>query len=155
VGYPDPETFHRGRALLGNWLDALLAEHGVGVDRLVLGGFSQGAVMSYAVGLGRGRPRPAALIALSGFVPTVPGFELDLESPLPPIAIGHGSYDDVIGPEWGRHARELLEAHGAGVLYAESPLPHTIDPRFVMRLRPWLFEALGAPNYAGGRSSGG
>ena len=42
----------------------------------MLGGFSQGAVMTYALGLGSRRPRPAALVALSGFMPTVPGFEL-------------------------------------------------------------------------------
>ena len=27
--------------------------------------------MSYALGLGRGRPHPAGIIALSGFIPTV------------------------------------------------------------------------------------
>ena len=45
----------------------------------MLAGFSQGAVMSYALGLAAERPRPAGIIALSGFVPTVPGFELGLE----------------------------------------------------------------------------
>ena len=49
-------------------------------ERTVLGGFSQGAVMTYALGLGAGRPRPAGLIALSGFMPSVPGFELDLDA---------------------------------------------------------------------------
>jgi phospholipase/carboxylesterase len=152
LGYPDPPTFSVTLSRLAGWLDAFLAEHGIRPERLVVGGFSQGAVMSYALGLGRGRPRPAALIALSGFVPTVPGFELDLDTPLPPVAIGHGTYDDVIGVEWGRQAHELLDRHGGDVLYAESPLPHTIDPRFLMRLRPWLFEALGA--YAGRSSAG-
>ena len=39
----------------------------------MIGGFSQGAVMSYALGLGSGRPTPAGIIALSGFIPTVAG----------------------------------------------------------------------------------
>ena len=56
----------------------------------MLGGFSQGAVMSLALGLGAGRPRPAAIVALSGFIPEVEGWELDLAPPFPPIAIGHG-----------------------------------------------------------------
>ena len=43
--------------------------------------------MTYALGLGKGRPRPAALLALSGFIPTVEGWEPDLEPPFPPIAI--------------------------------------------------------------------
>ena len=50
-----------------------------------LGGFSQGAVMTYALGLGPGRPRPAALLALSGFIPDVEGCELDLAPPFPRV----------------------------------------------------------------------
>src|SRR5262249_26502247 len=95
VGYPEPATFHRVYPQATGWRDAFLAGNGVSHERLVLGGFSQGGVMSYALGLGAGRPRPAALFALSGFIPTVEGFELDLAPPLPPVAIGHGTLDPV------------------------------------------------------------
>ena len=98
--------------------------------------------MTYALGLGRGRPRPAALIALSGFIPTVDGFELELDAPLPPIAIGHGVFDPVIGVEWARRARATLEPLGARVTYREAPLPHAVDPGFLEELRPWLRQAL-------------
>ena len=138
IGYPDPSTFRPTFERASRWLDELGQETGIPPERTVLGGFSQGAVMSYALGLGRDRPRPAALIALSGFVPTVEGFELDLEPPLPPVAIGHGEFDPVIGVEWGRRARDLLEGAGADVRYRESPLPHAIDPRFVVELEQWL-----------------
>ena len=37
-----------------------------------------------------------------------------------------------------RRARELLEGAGAEVVYREYPLPHAIDPRFVVELREWL-----------------
>jgi phospholipase/carboxylesterase len=108
----------------------------------VLGGFSQGSMMSYALGLGAGRPRPAGIIALSGFFPEVEGHDLDLQRPLPPIAIGHGVYDPVIGVEWGRRAKELLERAGADVLYREYPYPHAVDPSFLAELRPWLQQAM-------------
>jgi phospholipase/carboxylesterase len=98
--------------------------------------------MSYALGLGRGRPRPAAIVALSGFIPTVERFELDLSQALPPVAIGHGTYDPVISVEFSRRARRLLEESGAAVLYRESPMAHTIDPRFVAELQPWLRSAV-------------
>jgi phospholipase/carboxylesterase len=52
VGYPDPSTFRATFDSASGWLDALLVEHGLGHDRLVLGGFSQGAVMTYSLGLG-------------------------------------------------------------------------------------------------------
>ena len=137
VGYPDPPTFFETYAALGEWLDGFDYEH------VVLGGFSQGAVMTYALGLGEGRPRPAALVALSGFMPTVPGFELALEPPLPPVAIGHGTYDDIIPVEFGRQARERLEAAGGEVRYREYPLGHGIDPAFLAELAPWLAHLTG------------
>jgi phospholipase/carboxylesterase len=136
VGYPDTATFWQSYEQATDWLDSLPYE------RIVLGGFSQGAVMSYALGLGRGRPRPAAIVALSGFIPTVERFELDLSQALPPVAIGHGTYDPVISVEFGRRARGVLEEAGAAVLYRESPMPHTIDPRFVAELQPWLRSAV-------------
>jgi phospholipase/carboxylesterase len=142
LGYPDPPTFLHSYELASGWLDGLADETGIPPERTVLGGFSQGAVMSYALGLGKGRRRPAALVAFSGFIPTVPGFELDLEGNLPPVAIGHGTYDPVIGVEWGRRAKETLDAAGAQVLYRESPMPHTIDPRYAAELASWIREAL-------------
>lgn len=142
VGYPDPETFHATYATLAAWLDALAEHSGIGPERTVLGGFSQGTVMSYALGLGPDRPRPAAIVALSGFVPTVPDWAPDLDRPLPPIAIGHGSEDPIIPVEFGRSARTALEAAGADILYREYPLPHAIDPGFLRALTPWLGDAL-------------
>jgi phospholipase/carboxylesterase len=137
VGFPDRETFLVTCEEVGSWLDGFLDEHGIAHDRTVHGGFSQGAVMAYAFALGKGRPRPAALIALSGFIPTVDGFELDL-SEIPPVAIGHGTYDPIISVEFGRRARQLLEEVGASVLYREYPLPHAIDPSYLIELRAWL-----------------
>lgn len=144
IGFPDRETFTATFALVSVWLEELAAETGIPPGRTILGGFSQGAVMSYALGLGRGRPRPAAVIALSGFVPSVDGFELDLEPPLPPVAIGHGSYDPVISVDFGRQARELLERAGAPLVYREAPLPHMVDPAFVDELVPWVAGVTGS-----------
>ena len=138
IGSPDPETFLPTYGAVSEWLDGL----GFAPERTVIGGFSQGAVMTYALSLGSGRPRPAASIALSGFMPTVPGFELDLEPPLPPVAIGHGTFDPVISVDWSRQAKETLEAAGADVLYREYPLPHAVDPGFLGELAPWIASKL-------------
>jgi phospholipase/carboxylesterase len=142
IGFPDKETFDASYELTGAWLAAFAEETGVPPEHTVLGGFSQGAVMTYALGLRRGRARPEALIALSGFIPTVDGFELDLSPPLPPTAIGHGTLDPVISVEWSRRAKETLEAAGADVLYREYPLPHTIDPAYLSELASWLARIL-------------
>jgi phospholipase/carboxylesterase len=143
VGYPDPGTFDATYATLSAWHDALAAKTGIPPERTVVGGFSQGTVMSYALGLGADRPRPAGILALSGFIPTVPGWEPDLDRPLPRIAIGHGSVDPVISVDFARQARDRLESAGADLLYREYPLPHTIDPSFLRDdLVPWLRDTL-------------
>jgi phospholipase/carboxylesterase len=131
VGYPDPQTFAAGYGALTEWLDSLP----YAPEQIRLGGFSQGCVMSLAAGLGRGRPRPAAIAGFSGFIPTVEGWEADLDSPLRPIALGHGIYDEVIPVEFARRARELL---GDGILYREYPLSHAIDPAFLREVADWL-----------------
>ena len=138
IGTPERATFDASYAAATEWLDGFLGEHGLSHDRLVVGGFSQGGVMAYSVGLGAGRPRPAAIAAFSSFIPTVEGFELDLSPPLPSVAIGHGSLDPVIGVEWGRRAKETLEAPGAEVLYRETPMYHQIDPEFVRDVAAWI-----------------
>jgi phospholipase/carboxylesterase len=138
IGTPEATTFHASFGAASEWLDGFLASEGLGYERLVVGGFSQGGVMAYSLGLGAGRPRPAAIIALSSFVPQVEGFSLDLSPPLPPVAIGHGTLDNVIGVEWGRRARALLEDAGADVLYRETPMFHQIDPDFAGEIAEWL-----------------
>ncbi len=132
VGYPDPETFWASYREASEWLDALPYE------RIVLGGFSQGCVMALSLGLGRGRPRPAAIVGFSGFIPHVDGWELDTETPFPPIALGHGAIDPIIPIEFGRSACDTLLAAGAKLLYREYPLRHTLDPRFLLEVRDWL-----------------
>ena len=136
---PDPDTFFATFAGAAAFLDALP----VPIERVVLGGFSQGGVMSWALGLGADRPRPAGIIALSGFMPEVAGFELDL-SGLDgyPVAVAHGALDPVIPVEFGREAAERAAAAGADLLWRESPVPHTIDPRVIPELRSFVTAAL-------------
>jgi len=143
LGYPDPDSFLPSFSALGAWVDETAAANGVEANRVLIAGFSQGAVMSYALGLAAERPRPAGIVALSGFVPTVPGVEYDLAGRAGlPVAIGHGTLDQVIGVEWGRHARDLLEPAGIAVRYRESVMGHSIDPEYVAELRGWLTDVV-------------
>src|SRR4051794_30800934 len=145
VGYPDRETFEDTVARAGAWLERFANETGVPPEKTVLGGFSQGAVMAYGLGLGAGRPVPAGVMALTGFLPEVEGFILDLDRRHGvPVAIGHGTHDPVIPVEFGRTARERLESAGFAVTYRESPMAHTIDPAYIEELRGWLAAALSA-----------
>jgi phospholipase/carboxylesterase len=139
VGYPDPDSFEDTYSSLDRWLSELAVDTGVGIEHTILGGFSQGSVMAYSMAFGAGRPAPAGVVAFSGFLPEVPGFDLDLTDRSGfPVAIGHGLADQVIPVAFGRSARDRLEHAGADVTYRESPMPHAIDPDFVVSLRPWI-----------------
>jgi phospholipase/carboxylesterase len=143
IGHPDSTTFLATFAQASAWLDETLAEAGIPPQRAVLGGFSQGAVMSYALGLGRSRPRPAAVLAMSGFLPQVDGFHLDLESRAGmPVSISHGLYDPVISVEFGRHARDRLETAGLDVRYREDPVAHQIAPGALAQAKAVLDHAV-------------
>ena len=143
VGYPDPATFHSSRELLAGFLDGLLADRGIGWERTVIGGFSMGAVMSYTTALGPGRPSPAGLIALSGFVPTVEGWSLELEGREDlPVFIHHGSQDPIIGVGFARAARELLGRGGLSPTYVESAAGHALPPALLPGLREKVSEWL-------------
>ena len=135
---PEAETFWPSFTALGELLDGLQ-------QPIVLGGFSQGAVMSYALGLGRSpAQRPAALMPLSGFMPSVDGLQLDLSGIEGfPVAIAHGTFDPVIPVDYSRAARDALAAAGAKVAFRESPTGHTIDPEIIPSLRAFVASAIG------------
>jgi phospholipase/carboxylesterase len=154
VGHPDPDTFDRAYRQLAGFHDELWARTGIGPERTVLGGFSMGSVMSYALGLAGERPAPAGILAFSGFIPTVQGWQPDLESrPDLPVFIAHGRRDPVIDVAFAGRARELLEAGGLPVSYHESDAAHHIDPAHVPAATDWLAAATPRRSAAGTTTS--
>ena len=144
VGYPDPDTFRAAYAKLAAFHDELWARTGVGPERTVLGGFSMGSVMSYSLGLAGDRPAPAGILAFSGFVPIVEGFQPDLEGRAGRTGafIAHGRRDPIMAVDFARRARETLEADGLEVEYHESDAGHHIDPAHVPAAIDWLHATL-------------
>jgi phospholipase/carboxylesterase len=139
VGYPDRGSFDASREALAELHDRLWDEGPIGPERTVLGGFSMGAVMSHAMGWSGERPAVAGVLALSGFVPSVPGWRPELEGRTATRAfIAHGTEDPVIEVGFARAARDLLEAGGVEVVYRESGVVHTVDPATVPVAAEWL-----------------
>jgi phospholipase/carboxylesterase len=143
VGYPDHDTFHAAFRALAGFHDELWERTGIDAARTILGGFSMGSVMSYALGLGAGRPAPAGILAFSGFVPVVEGWQPDLAGPVGTRAfVAHGRRDPVIDVGFARRARELLEAGGVDVEYHESDAGHQIHPSDVPAAIGWIGRTL-------------
>ncbi len=143
VGYPDPDTFWAAYAQLGEFHDELWERTGIEPARTVLGGFSMGSVMSYALGLGGDRPEVAGILAFSGFIPTVEGWVPDLAGhEQTRVFIAHGRNDPVMDVEFARRAKELLIAGGLDVDYHESDAGHYIDQAHIPLALNWLNRTL-------------
>jgi phospholipase/carboxylesterase len=132
VGYPDPESFGAGYGRLCDFHDHVWQETGIPPERTVLVGFSMGCAMSYATGLGAGRPRPAGILALSGPIPTVDGWAPDLETRVGmPVLIAHGRTDQTVPVDFAHRASSLLGDAGLAVTYCEAAGGHAIDDRAI------------------------
>jgi phospholipase/carboxylesterase len=139
VGYPEPQTFEESRRKLAELHDELWERTGIGPERTVLGGFSMGTVMSYALGLSGERPAPAGILAFSGFIPTIEGWEPSLNDRQRLRAfIAHGRRDPVIDVAFGQRASDLLADAGLEIEYHEHEGAHHIDPRQFELAARWL-----------------
>ncbi|HEY1508420.1 MAG TPA: phospholipase [Solirubrobacteraceae bacterium] len=139
VGFPDPDTFQQSRGLLASFHDELWERTGLTPAQTIVGGFSQGTVMSYTMALSTDRPAPAGVLAMSGFIPVVEGWEPQFagrESMR--VLISHGRLDPVIPVQFGQRAREVLVAAGLSVDYREFEGGHNIDPRDLPRAIEWV-----------------
>jgi phospholipase/carboxylesterase len=141
----DPEEYIAGTRnaapLLDAFLDAELARHGLGPDRLALVGFSQGTMMSLHVGMRR-RVAPAAIVGLSGVIAGAQALSGEITS-RPPVMLVHGAADEVI-PVGAIHlTREALAAAGVGVeWHVREGLGHGIDEEVVGMTARFLREHL-------------
>ncbi len=139
VGYPDPATFHAAYVKLAALHDELWERTGIPPERTVLGGFSMGTVMSYSLGLAGERPAPAGILAFSGFVPVVDGWEPSLaDRQQLSVFISHGRQDPVIEIGFAHRARDLVSAGGLEVEYHEHELGHQIEPTQLAAAADWL-----------------
>jgi len=143
MGSGDPEAVADGfvdaLAAVDDLLDAACAEHGFERAQAVVGGFSQGAGLALALGLGPSeRPRPAGVLAMSSFVP--PGLlGIDLEHARDvPVLLQHGTADPMIPTAGTRRLAEALIEAGLPVVYGEYPMGHEVSLESVQQAQRWL-----------------
>lgn len=131
---PQRGSLAESRRLLLALLDEIMQRYPT--SRLILGGFSQGALMSLDCGL-RMEPPPAGIIVMSG--------GLD-EDDLPDlrsragqrVLICHGTADDVVPVIHARRARHILEEHGIDTEYHEFPIGHQVSEEEVAIARNFI-----------------
>lgn len=138
-----PEGLEQVRAQLGDMLDALVAKYAIPPDRLVLGGFSQGAMLSVDVALHRSPP-PAALVLLSGTLLAEPVWLPRMNALAGvPVLMSHGRGDPLLPFGVAEELRDALMAAGAGVEWHAFGGGHEI-PRAVLAAARSFLQKLGA-----------
>src|SRR6516225_5835185 len=102
------------------------------------------AVMSYALALGADRPSPAGVMAFSGFIPVVAGWQAHPgDRTALRVFTAHGREDPVIAVDFARRARAQLTVASLRVDYHESPGGHEIIPAHIPPARAWLGQLVG------------
>jgi phospholipase/carboxylesterase len=144
VGYPDPDTFRASYRQLAELHDETWERLGLTPEQTVVGGFSMGSVMSYALGLGPDRPAPAGILAFSGFVPVVDGWQPQLPRATR-VFVAHGRRDPIIQIGFALRAQRLLEEAGMDVEEHEADHGHWIDPSHLASATRWVAGTLGLP----------
>ena len=110
-----PAGLAEARAAVQELLEALESDHAAPPSRLVLGGFSQGAMLATDVTLHASRP-PAALVVLSGsLIAKSSWLELMPARAGLPVLQTHGRQDPVLGYAVAEQLRDALSAAGAHV----------------------------------------
>jgi phospholipase/carboxylesterase len=125
---------------------ALLTELTLGdpalAARTVLGGFSQGSILTLDVGLRFG-PRLAGLACMSGYLfDEARACEGVDPAGSPPVSMLHGTFDDVIPVARAQKARDTLAGRGFDVRYGEYDMGHEITAASWRQVRGFLADVI-------------
>ena len=129
------------RDLIANFIDELIRNYPIDSKNVSLIGFSQGAILSYAVALSY-PDKVQRLVAMSGYVNTeiaIDGFENNALGKLK-IFASHGTVDQVIPIEWARKSIPVLENLSIEVIYKEYPIGHGVSPQNFYDFKNWLLQ---------------
>lgn len=116
--------------------------YNVAPGNILLGGFSQGGMMTYRCGLSR-PDLFAGLLILSSRIPPDDEIIDNLpEDRNQPIFVAHGTSDMMISVNDARKSREFLESEGYSPEYHEYPMGHEISQTVIDDMVAWLTKVL-------------
>lgn len=137
---PIHESVVDSRAEMLRFLSEITTKYPTPAGKLVIAGFSQGALMSLDSGLRATLPL-AGIVCMSGGL-----YEHDLPDlkaqPKVPVLIAHGTADDVVPVNYARRARLVLEDAGFDVEYHEYPIAHQVAMEELEVVRDFLTRVL-------------
>ena len=142
----DPEAVAQAPKLVREFLDESLSRYPIDRRKLLVLGFSQGAVIAYDLAL-RDPETYAGLIALSSWLPaemvaSIP--KQDAHQNLPTLVV-HGTEDQMIPVARAQESRAKLLEYGVPLTYREFEMGHEIQVDALRALVSWMEEKVISP----------
>ncbi|WP_293875702.1 alpha/beta fold hydrolase [Flavobacterium sp.] len=137
--FSDVGQARASRDIIADFVDQLITNYAIDADNITLIGFSQGAILSYAVALSYPE-KIKRLVAMSGYLNTEIALNTFANNDFSDLKIfaSHGTDDQVIPVDWARKSIPILESLGIKVLYKEYPIGHGVAPQNFFDFKNWL-----------------
>lgn len=137
--FSDINQAKQSRDLIVNFIDELSNKYPINPKKITLIGFSQGAILSYAVALSYPE-KVSKVVAMSGYLNTEMAKENSEQNDFSnlKIFVSHGAVDQVIPVDWARKTGPALEKLGINYSYQEYPVGHGVAPKNFYDFRNWL-----------------
>lgn len=133
----------QSRALLAQTLEAASAQLGVPAERVIVGGFSQGGIMSLSLLLTQPALLSGACVWHSRLLPQVLPSQVDAaQLQGRSVWVSHGTQDDVIPLSSAYAIRSHLQNLPVALSYQEYLCAHTIHPQELRDSMQWLGEQM-------------
>ncbi|MCW2120394.1 alpha/beta hydrolase [Flavobacterium sp. 7A] len=139
--FSDLDQARESRDLIANFVEELIANFPIDQDNVTLLGFSQGAILSYAIALSHPE-KIKNIIALSGYANEDIMETNYTKNDFSNLRIfhSHGTVDQVIPIEWARKTGPFLKNLNINATYKEYPVGHGVAPQNFYDFKNWLVE---------------
>ncbi|HKX86865.1 MAG TPA: hypothetical protein VJL37_09335 [Flavobacterium sp.] len=139
--FSDLDQARTSRDLIVQFIDELTASYPIDANQVTLIGFSQGCILSYAVGLSYPQ-KVQRIVGMSGYFNDEMAIDNYAKNDFSNLKIfaSHGNVDQVVPVEWARKAKPVLDHLGIENVYKEYPVGHGVAPQNFYDFRNWLNE---------------
>lgn len=142
-GNPVLDGFQAGLDGLIELVDDVRTEYDLPASKLIVLGFSQGAVMTMATALSV-PDQIGGIVAMSGYFPTPDGWQPPNDDVKDmPVLLTHGTEDGVVPAQGSQIAAAKFRQLGADVQHEEYPMAHEVSPESLLTVRNWLLDRIG------------
>lgn len=133
------EQAEKSRQIINVFVNQLTERYKIDPQKIYIGGFSQGGIMAYSVGLTYPKKFAGIFAFSSRLLPEIrPLIKDKKELEHLKVFIAHGTRDQTLIVDYGREARKYLSPLLNQLEYHEYEMQHTIISRELDDLRNWL-----------------